>query len=202
MVYDYGGFPAEMYKIRYPSPGAPEVAERVRDLLEQSGIPAAFDSERGYDHGTFSPLKAMYPDADVPVLQLSLKHGYDVGEHLAAGRAIAPLRDEGIAVVASGLSWHNLGLLFAGRGRESSKAFDAWVDETLAAAPGERVERLMRWTQAPMARVSHPTEDHFVPLMVALGAAEREAAHRVYHEEDFAGSVTASSYRFGDAPKV
>jgi aromatic ring-opening dioxygenase catalytic subunit (LigB family) len=196
MVYDYSGFPAETYQIRYASPGAPEVAARVRDLLTQAGIDAGLDPHRGYDHGTFAPLKAMYPDADVPVVELSLKHGYDVDEHLAAGRALASLRDEHVVILGSGLSWHNLRMI-GPQARESSAAFDAWLDQALTAPPDERIATLQRWEQAPMARVSHPTEDHFIPLMVALGAAERETAHRVYHEDDFMGGVTASSYRFG-----
>jgi aromatic ring-opening dioxygenase catalytic subunit (LigB family) len=198
MVYDYGGFPPETYRIQYPAPGAPEVAERVRDLLERAGIPAALDARRGYDHGTFAPLYAMYPQASVPIVQLSLKHGYDPATHVAAGRALASLREEDVVIMGSGLSWHNLRML-GPEAREVSEAFDAWLDETLTASPDERIARLMRWEQAPAARVAHPHEDHFVPLMVALGAAEHEAAHRVYHEQRFMGGVTASSYRFGDA---
>jgi aromatic ring-opening dioxygenase catalytic subunit (LigB family) len=133
------------------------------------------------------------------VLQLSIKRGYDPDEHLAAGRALALLRDEGVAIVASGLSWHNLRMM-GPAARASSAAFDEWLAETLEAEPVERTRRLKAWEQAPAARISHPHEDHFIPLMVALGAAEREAAHLVYHEDDFMGGVTASSYRFGDAP--
>jgi aromatic ring-opening dioxygenase catalytic subunit (LigB family) len=197
MVYDYGGFPPEMYRIQYPSPGAPDVAQRVYDLLTVAGIPTALDANRGYDHGTFAPLKAMYPNADVPVLQLSLKYGSDPDEHLAVGRALAPLRDENVVVLGSGLSWHNL-RMFGPAARESSQAFDAWLTETLAQPFDERTRRLKNWTQAPLARVSHPSDDHFVPILVAVGAAEREAAHVVYHEEQFMGGVTASSYRFGE----
>jgi aromatic ring-opening dioxygenase catalytic subunit (LigB family) len=196
MVYDYVGFPAETYQIVYPSPGAPDLARHVRELLERAGIAAAEDASRGYDHGTFAPLYAMYPDADVPVLQLSLKRGYDPESHLAAGRALAPLRDEGILIVGSGLSWHNLRMMGAGA-RAPSEAFDGWLGQTLAAAPGERTRKLREWDRAPSARVAHPQEDHFIPLMIALGAAEQEPAVRVYHEQDFMGGVTASSYRFG-----
>lgn len=199
MIYDYSGFPPHTYEIRYRAPGSPEVANRVRELLEGAGIPAALDAERGYDHGTYTPLFAMYPDADVPVVQLSLKRGYDPGEHLAAGRALAPLRDEGVLIVASGLSWHNL-RMFGPAARAPSEAFDAWLAATLEAGPAERLDRLVHWDTAPAARLAHPQEDHFVPLMVAVGAAESEAARRVYHEENFMGGVTASSYRLGEAP--
>lgn len=198
MVYDYSGFPPHTYSIRYGAPGSPAVAQRVKELLEAAGIPAALDSQRGYDHGTFAPLQAMYPDADVPVVQLSLKHGYDPAEHLAIGRALAPLRDEGVLIVGSGLSWHNL-RMFGPAAKAPSKAFDAWLDQALSLPPPERSRRLQAWTAAPAARLAHPEEDHFVPLMVAVGAAEDERAARVYHEDDFMGGVTASSYRFGDA---
>jgi len=199
MVYDYSGFPPHTYSIRYAAPGAPEVARRVKALLEAAGIPAALDPERGYDHGTFAPLQAMYPDASVPVVQLSLKHGYDPEEHLAIGRALAPLREEGVLIVGSGLSFHNL-RMFGPAAKAPSQAFDAWLDAALAASPDERSRRLREWAGAPAARLAHPEEDHFVPLMVAVGAAEGERATRVYHEDGFMGGVTASSYRFGDAP--
>ena len=196
MVYDYSGFPPHTYQIRYDAPGAPQVAGRVKELLEGAGIASGLDEGRGFDHGTYAPLYAMYPDADVPVLQLSLKAGYDPREHLAAGRALAPLRDEGVLIVGSGLSWHNL-RMFGASARPHSQAFDGWLDKALAAPPPERTRLLERWDTAPAARLAHPREDHFVPLMVALGAAEHEKATRVYHEQDFMGGVTASSYRFG-----
>jgi aromatic ring-opening dioxygenase catalytic subunit (LigB family) len=196
MVYDYSGFPPHTYSIRYAAPGSPEVARRVRELLEGAGIPAALDPERGFDHGTFAPLQAMYPDADVPVVQLSLKHGYDPAEHLAIGRALAPLREEGVLIVGSGLSWHNL-RMFGPAAKTPSAAFDAWLHASLSSAPAERERRLQEWTSAPSARLAHPEEDHLVPLMVAVGAAEGDPATRVYYEEGFMGGVTASSYRFG-----
>ena len=196
MVYDYSGFPEHTYRIVYGSPGAPAVARRVQELLEAAGIPAAADAGRGYDHGTYAPLAAMYPQADVPVLQLSLKRGYGPREHLAAGRALRALRDEGVLIVGSGLSFHNL-RAFGPAARGPSEAFDAWLKETMDAKPGERTQRLERWDTAPAARIAHPQEDHFIPLLVALGAAEEASAERVYHERDFMGGVTASSYRFG-----
>ena len=196
MVYDYSGFPRHTYEIRYESPGSPAVAKRVRELLEAAGIPAALDAGQGYDHGTFVPLAVMYPQADVPVVQLSIKQGYAPGDHLAVGRALAPLRDEGVLIVASGLSYHNL-RAFGPAARAPSEAFDGWLAESLAASPDERTKRLLRWDAAPAARIAHPQEDHFIPLLVAVGAAEKEPAQRVYHETGFMGGVTASSYRFG-----
>lgn len=196
MVYDYSGFPEHTYSIKYGAPGSPGVAQRVKELLEAAGIPAALDPERGFDHGTFAPLRAMYPEADVPIVQLSLKRGYDPAEHLAIGRALGPLRDEGVLIVGSGLSFHNL-RMWGAAARAPSAAFDAWLDQALHSSPAERTRRLEHWVDAPAARIAHPQEDHLVPLMVAVGAAEGEPATRVYHEENFMGGVTASSYRFG-----
>jgi len=197
MVYDYSGFPAHTYEVRYPAPGAPAIAQRVHALIGAAGLPSHLDPTRGFDHGTFAPLVVMYPDADVPVLQLSLRHNMDPAQHLAVGRAIAPLRDEGVLIVGSGLSYHNLGR-FGPAARAPSEAFDAWLQTTLVgSAPPEREARLLQWSAAPSARVSHPREDHLIPLMVALGAADAAPATCVYHEENIFGGVTASSFRFG-----
>jgi aromatic ring-opening dioxygenase catalytic subunit (LigB family) len=196
MVYDYGGFPAHTYSVVYPAPGAPELATRVQGLLQEAGLPVALDSERGYDHGTFVPLAVMYPDAQVPVLQMSLRAGLDPAEHIALGRALAPLRDEDVLIVGSGLSYHNLRNFGAG-GRAPSKAFDVWLQDAMAAAPAVRAEALVNWESAPAARICHPREEHLLPLMVAVGAAYDDAAECVYHDEAVFGGVTASSFRFG-----
>lgn len=197
MVYDYYGFPPHTYSVQYPAPGAPEVAHRIAELLRDAGLPTGVDTQRGFDHGTFAPLAVMYPDADVPVLQLSLQQRYDPALHLAAGRALAPLRDEGVLILGSGLSYHNLRL----RGpaaRAPSQAFDGWLHATLEGLPpAQRSAEVLRWEQAPAARLAHPHEDHLLPLMVALGAAEQEAAHTLYHETDVFGGWTVSSFRFG-----
>ncbi len=196
MVYDYYNFPPETYRVVYPSPGAPGVAARVMDLLSDAGIAAELDPERGYDHGVFAPMEVMFPDAEVPLLQVSILSSYDPAAHFALGRALAPLRREGVMIVGSGLSYHNLRLMGA-EGAAPSAAFDTWLGETMAMAPGARTARLMDWESAPSARVCHPEEDHLVPLFVALGAAEDEAAARVYHEVEMMGAITASGYRFG-----
>jgi aromatic ring-opening dioxygenase catalytic subunit (LigB family) len=197
MLYDYGGFPDFTYRIQYPAPGAPEVATRVRAALAGAGIDSAEDAERGFDHGMFAPMAVIYPQADVPVLQLSLKTRLDPMEHLALGRALAPLRDEGILIVGSGLSYHNL-RAFGPAARAPSAAFDGWLDSTLAIADAAtRSATLAAWERAPAARLAHPREEHLLPLMAAVGAAEGDAATRVYHERDFFGGITVSSYRFG-----
>lgn len=200
MVYDYGGFPDFTYQIQYPAPGSPEVAARVSELLSGAGITVRQNGQRGYDHGVFAPLFAMYPDADVPILQLSLKNGYDPASHLAVGRALAPLRDEGVLIVGSGLSYHNLRNFGPGAG-PASKAFDDWLTHAVVeSAPAQRTTLLLDWERAPSARAAHPAEDHLIPLMVVAGAAEAEAASITYHEDNFGGSVSASSYRFGPNP--
>ena len=197
MLYDYGGFPDFTYRIQYPAPGAPDVAARVRAALDAAGIASDEDAARGFDHGMFAPMAVIYPKADVPVLQLSLKTGLAPDEHLALGRALAPLRDEGILIVGSGLSYHNL-RAFGPAARAPSAAFDAWLESTLAIADAAtRSAMLAAWERAPAARLAHPREEHLLPLMVALGAAEGEAATRVYHERDFFGGITVSSYRLG-----
>jgi aromatic ring-opening dioxygenase catalytic subunit (LigB family) len=196
MIYDYGGFPPHTYKIKYPAPGSPTLAQRTKALLDAAGHPTALDHERGFDHGTFSALFPVYPDADVPVVQLSLKHNLDPLTHLNIGRALAPLRREDVLIVGSGLSFHNL-RLFGPAGAAASQQFDAWLRATMALAPALRSERLLAWEQAPAARQAHPREEHLLPLMVALGAAENEAATTVYHEDSFFGALAVSSFRFG-----
>lgn len=200
MIYDYGGFPPHTYQIRYPAPGAPQLAARVAGLLEAAGHPAGLDPERGFDHGTFSMLAPVYPQADMPVVQLSIRHGYDPALHLDAGRALAPLRDEGVLIIGSGLSFHNL-RLFGPGGAQASHDFDGWLRHALLALPpDQRRDAMLHWRAAPGARQAHPREDHLVPLWVALGAAADETAACVYHEEEFFGSLAVSSFRFGAAP--
>jgi aromatic ring-opening dioxygenase catalytic subunit (LigB family) len=195
MLYDYSGFPSHTYRVVYPAPGAPELAEHVRSLVAAAGLPTRLDLQRGFDHGTFAPLVVMYPKADVPVIQLSMKAGLDPAEHIAMGRALAPLRDDGVLIVGSGLSYHNL-RLFGPQGRAPSQAFDQWLHNAMISNPSEREALLLNWEAAPSARIAHPREDHLIPLMVAVGAAYADQATMVYHEEGVFGGVTASSYRF------
>jgi aromatic ring-opening dioxygenase catalytic subunit (LigB family) len=198
MIYDYGGFPPHTYEVQYNAPGAPELAAQVKSLLDAGGYPAVLDGQRGFDHGTFSAMYPVYPDADVPIVQLSLKHGLDPKTHLEVGRLLAPLRKEGVLIVGSGLSYHNL-RAFNAQGAAASHAFDDWLRATMALAPQERTARLIEWETAPGARMAHPREEHLLPLMVALGAAEEEAAAVPYHEDAFMGSLAVSSFRFGQA---
>ena len=195
MEYDYHGFPDHTYQIQYKAPGSPEIAARVASLIKEAGMAVDLDPHKGFDHGAFAPMAVMYPDADMPLIQLSLQSNLDPTEHLALGRALAPLRAEGVLIVGSGLSYHNLSLM-GPQAKVPSMAFDNWLHDTLASAPKQRSDRLIQWTKAPFARVAHPREDHLVPLMVALGAAENGQATCVYHEDGVFGGMTASSFRF------
>ena len=198
MVYDYGGFPEELYHIRYPAAGSPHLARRAHSLIQQAGLPARLDAERGFDHGTYSLLAVTHPQADIPVFQVSLRSGYDPETHLRLGRALAPLRDEGVLIIGSGSSYHNLRRFFGPRARrEDAAQFDAWLQETLVeSAPARRSRRLLEWERAPAAREAHPREDHLMPLHVVVGAAEEEPGRIAYRQDDFLGTIALSSYRF------
>lgn len=195
MVYDYSGFPAHTYHITYPAPGSPAVAERVSQLLSAAGVRCETDANRGFDHGTFVPVYMMYPQATIPVVQLSIKRSMDPREHLLAGAALQPLRDEGVLIIGSGLSYHNMSG-FRGGGGPASVAFEHWLTSAVAEpVVATRTSRLLAWEQAPAARLSHPREDHLIPLMVAAGAAGEDLGRRDFL--DNAMGVVMASYRFG-----
>lgn len=193
MLYDYRGFPSETYEVQWPAPGAPATAARVRELLDGAGIASAQDDRRGFDHGTFVPLALAYPDADVPTLQLSLEAGLDPEKHLAVGRALAPLRDEGVFILGSGMSYHNMRGFFGQvqTAHEDSIAFDEWLAESCALDSAARAGRLAAWTDAPSGRACHPREEHLLPLMVVAGAADDDAATLPYRDEIMGTRVSA-----------
>lgn len=196
MLYDYYNFPPETYEVIYGAPGAPELAQRTAELLAGAGIAANIDTERGFDHGLFSPMEVMYPAADMPIFQVSMLKSYDPADHIAIGRALAPLRDEGVLIVGSGLSFHNL-RMFGPQGASPSAEFDGWLYDSLALDPAARVQAMLDWEAAPAARIAHKEEDHLVPLFVALGAAEGEKATRIYHEILPGREITVSNFQFG-----
>jgi aromatic ring-opening dioxygenase catalytic subunit (LigB family) len=195
MFYDYYGFPPESYEITWPAPGEPALAARVQELLGAAGFETAADPKRGFDHGTFIPLKLSYPEAEVPTVQLSLKRGLDPEEHLAMGRALAPLRDEGVFLLGSGLSFHNMRAFRSQSGGAVSETFDAWLRETAALAPEERDRRLVQWASAPGARLAHPREEHLLPLMVIAGAAGADRGETAYNGKMLGARLSA--YHFG-----
>lgn len=203
MLFDYRGFPEHTYRIRYDAPGSPDLAARVQDLLARGGVAAGLDPERGYDHGTFSLMYPLYPENEMPIVQMSLRADFDPTAHIKVGELLAPLRDEGVLIIGSGFSFHDTRSIINGAGAQSSATFDQWLDETLVhSPPDDRLVRLQHWSSAPAARDAHPREDHLLPLMVVAGAAGDEAAHRIYGQNDFMGSITVSSYRFGGVETV
>ena len=195
MIYDYSGFPAHTYQIKYEAPGSPAVAGRVRELLLAAGMACDEDPEHGFDHGTFVPMGLMFPQADVPIVSLSLRESYDPEEHLRAGRALSALRDEGVLIVGSGLSYHNLRAFRTEAAGPVSDQFEKWLTQTVLSAPKERARRLIDWQLAPSARLAHPQEDHLIPLMIAAGAAGEDAGRAEF--VDRVWGVKMASYRFG-----
>lgn len=197
LIYDYNGFPDHTYRLDYPAPGAPWLAERVEALLSGAGLASQRDPSRGFDHGVFIPLKLMFPAAEIPVVQLSLRQDLDPTAHLAAGEALAALRSEGVLIVGSGMSFHNM----RGYGDPSftapSVAFDAWLTEAVEAAPARRHAALGDWASAPHAYRCHPPgeEEHLMPLMVAAGAAGEDTGKKVYSEQVL--KTQLSAFRFG-----
>jgi aromatic ring-opening dioxygenase catalytic subunit (LigB family) len=181
MFYDYYGFPKEAYDITYPAPGDPALANRIADALNMNNIPARIDLTRGFDHGLFIPLKLMYPQADIPCLQLSLMRGLNPAAHIALGKALREFMNGNILVIGSGFSFHNM-RAFSWDGTEefdpANDAFQNWLIETCTGAitQAKREERLIAWQQAPSARYCHPREEHLLPVHVCTGMADKPAS--------------------------
>jgi aromatic ring-opening dioxygenase catalytic subunit (LigB family) len=194
MLFDYYGFPDHTYKLSYPAPGAPDIAAEVKRLIEAAGLTVATDCERGFDHGVFVPFLIVDPKAEIPVVMLSLRKDLDPAFHIRLGKALAPLRDEGVVIVGSGMSYHDLRHFFDG-GEAASEAFDNWLDETAKAPPAEREARLAAWDKAPGGRSSHPREEHLLPLMVVAGAAGDSKGEHSFR--DVIGGKVISGFRFG-----
>jgi aromatic ring-opening dioxygenase catalytic subunit (LigB family) len=194
LIYDYYGFPEHTYRIQYAAPGAPELAQEISELVAQAGLAARTDPARGFDHGVFIPFKVIYPDAGVPVVQLSLKAGLDPEAHIELGRALAPLRRQGILIVGSGMSYHNLREFGLNPNPESDR-FDAWLtDAALTSDPEERSAKLLQWKNAPGARRAHPREEHLIPLMVAAGAAGEDAGSKLFHDRIMGAAISAFGF--------
>lgn len=186
LIYDYYGFPDQAYAIDYPAPGAPGLAHTLARRLGERNIPVHLDADRGFDHGLFVPLKMMYPEADIPCVQLSLLQSLDPLRHMALGEALAGLDQEGILVIGSGFSFHNMRAFFTGRAAADpdNVAFDAWLTQTCMDTTldeTERRARLNHWPNAPGARYCHPREEHLLPLHVCYGAAQRAASQTLVY---------------------
>ncbi len=194
MIFDYYGFPAHTYELSYKAPGAPDIGRRAAELLRAAGLECAEDSERGYDHGVFVPMLIVDPEAHVPVVMVSLQRDLDPGQHIAVGEALAPLRDEGVVIVGSGMSYHDLRHFRDGVGHDA-EIFDVWLAEAACLPPAQRDEALRGWAAAPSGRACHPREEHLLPLMVAAGAAGMDVGVRDFR--DIIGGKAISGFRFG-----
>ncbi len=197
LIFDYHGFPPHTYQLQYPAQGDPALAAQVLDCLHAAGLEASADAQRGYDHGAFIPLLLMFPQAEVPLLQLSLRHDLEPQAHLRAGQALAGLREQGVLIVGSGMSFHNMRGYGDPRFTAPSEQFDQWLSDTLATAGSARWQALSHWSQAPQARQCHPPgeEEHLLPLLLAAGAAAEEAGRKVF--SDCVLQTRISAWRFG-----
>ncbi|WP_113907641.1 DODA-type extradiol aromatic ring-opening family dioxygenase [Aliidiomarina celeris] len=181
LIYDYYGFPEESYHIQYPAPGSPALAQALADAFAAHGLPLEQDTERGFDHGMFVPLKLMYPNADIPVVQLSLVKSLDADMHVRMGEALQALKGKNILLLGSGFSFHNMKMFFTSETAEiraQNLAFEHWLQDTLGnpdLTEHERKARLVGWQQAPSARFCHPREEHLLPLHLCYGAAAKVA---------------------------
>ncbi|MEC4750323.1 class III extradiol ring-cleavage dioxygenase [Methylomicrobium sp. Wu6] len=177
LIYDYYGFPEESYRIAYPAPGEPALANKIAGLLQSHGFDAKLDEQCGFDHGLFVPLKILYPEAAIPCVQLSLVNSLRPDEHIRIGRALAGLTNDNILVIGSGFSFHNLRAFFAPstpEARSMNEAFEQWLVLTCSSreiSEAERERRLVNWENAPAARYCHPREEHLLPLHVCYGVA-------------------------------
>lgn len=193
LIYDYYGFPEESYNIQYPCAGEPSVAREIFAVLQDSGIAARLDAQRGFDHGAFVPLKIMYPEADIPCVQLSLLASLDPASHIAIGKALRTLNRLNVLLLGSGFSFHNMKAFFSADSTESRRmnhGFESWLRDTCCNpeySEEERARKLVHWSAAPAARFCHPREEHLLPLHVCYGAAQEPCSEsfslRIIHKE-------------------
>jgi len=197
LIYDYYGFPAHTYELKYPAKGDPKLAQEIVKTLEAAHIPAKVDPSRGFDHGMFIPMMLMFPDADIPVIQLSLNSNLDPQTQMNLGQALEKLRDDGVLIIGSGMSFHNM----RGYGNPQfgpiSDEFDNWLTKAVEAEPAQRNKALANWASAPFARQCHPPrqEEHLLPLMVVAGAASQDNGQKVF--SDRVMETTLSAFVFG-----
>jgi 4,5-DOPA dioxygenase extradiol len=199
-IHDFGGFPEAMYQLRYPAPGAPALAARVTELLEEAGIPSKSSPDRGLDHGAWVPLMLIYPDADIPVAQLSVQRGADPAYHYRIGQALARLRQEGVLVLATGSAVHNLRMIQReNTPPEWALEFDNWLYEKIT--EGRYAEALDYRQKAPNSTLAHPTDEHLLPLFVAMGAGAGVGDDHPHgtslHRSWTFGSLSMAAYSFG-----
>ena len=198
LLYDYYGFPESTYHLDWPTPGNPELAERIENLIQANGFTTKREYKRGFDHGTFVPFMIAFPKAEIPVVQLSLVKTLDPATHIKLGKALEPLRNEGVLIIGSGMSYHNMrGFMSDGTNAiENSEKFDNWLSKTvLNSKINERDTALMNWQKAPAAQECHPRSEHLLPLFVVAGAAGNDTGLI-----DYTGTlmgIKISGYKFG-----
>jgi 4,5-DOPA dioxygenase extradiol len=197
-IHDFYGFPRELYQLQYPAPGAPDLAAQVRDTLNAAGIACAIDAGQGLDHGAWNPLSLIYPQADIPVAQFAIQPDLGPAHHLKLGQALAPLRRQGVLILASGGAVHNLGQFRIDRERAADWAlsFDGWVREKITAGEADALVDYRR--TRPDGAKAHPTDEHFMPLFVALGAGLESGAGRTLHQSFAHGSLSMAAYVWED----
>ncbi|MGB0237586.1 MAG: DODA-type extradiol aromatic ring-opening family dioxygenase [Cycloclasticus sp.] len=196
LYFDYYGFPPHTYELTYPAPGSPELAKQIQSLLASADIESELDPHHGYDHGTFVPLKVMFPDADIPVVQVSLQRQLNPAFHVQVGAALQVLREQNIFILGSGMSFHNMEILRHGQDIDNhSTLFDNWLTDACTAEPIERNKQLTNWSSAPSAKQSHPREEHLLPLMVIAGSAGKDVGKRIFKDNVMGADVSA--YQFG-----
>lgn len=177
MLYDYYGFPPESYNIKYPAPGSPDIAQQAFELLKNAGLNVVKERQRGFDHGTFVPMKLLFPEANIPIVPISLNENLSSTEHIALGKALQPLREKNVLFLGSGLQFHNLPLMFQNDPavkKAKVDPFTHWLDQTLTSktlSETERAASLSQWEEMPNARLNHPREEHLIPLHACYGVA-------------------------------
>ncbi len=195
MLFDYYGFPPHTYELSYPAKGDVDLAMHISDLLSAAGIAHRTDDKRGYDHGVFVPMLIVDPEARIPVVMMSIREDLDPAGHIELGEALAPLRDQGVVIVGSGNSYHNLSSFMDGETR-SARDFDKWLRAAVTQPDyAARKASLLEWASAPMARAAHPREDHLIPLMAVVGAGGQDTA--ITDFEGDMGGKAISGFRIG-----
>ncbi|XP_045505712.1 dioxygenase tasH-like [Colias croceus] len=185
LYFDYYGFPPESYKYKYDAPGNPELAKQIQKTLSESGIEAKLDPHRGWDHGVFVPMMLMNPAANVPIVQISVLSSQDPSEHYKLGEALYKFRKEGIAIIGSGMSYHNMRAFMYARNQDNvvNEKFDAFLNDACTSSNDKRREQLLMWDAQPQAREAHPPRaaEHFMPLIVIAGAGGKGPGERIFN---------------------
>ncbi|AYN87361.1 DODA-type extradiol aromatic ring-opening family dioxygenase [Commensalibacter melissae] len=196
LYYDYYDFPEHTYQLQYPASGYPLLAEQIHTLLTEQHIQSEFEEKRGWDHSVFIPLKVMFPDADIPIVEISLHNNLDPAYHFNIGRALYPLRNKNILIMGSGMSYHNLPFLFSGQGTREAYAFDNWLTDVISLpACDDRDRLLIEWEKTADAHSAHPRTEHLLPLMAVSGAARQDHGKCIF--KDIILHKPISAYQFG-----